>query len=282
MRGDLPNSSLWLGRISRRLPSVSSTGAWLLGGAVLAVSVLLRLALDLLAPQTLPPYITLYPAIVIAAFIGGIRLGIAAVLASAAIAWTLWIDPPTPDQLTPGRVATGAVFLFTGLLTALIAGAARALLDEQAAYAILRDAAAAESVHRIKNLLTIFQALSHASAGEASNVTEYRRHLDARLASLARAQDLLLASGSADLAAGDLVTAALAPFLPDRRFEIACDRGILVPADGATPVAMALYELATNSLKYGALASNDGQIRLVARHADGLNLIEWRESGLAH
>jgi Domain of unknown function (DUF4118) len=51
-------------------------------------------ALDAVAGEMLPPYITFYPAVVIAALIGGPVVGLAAAAATLLAAWYLWVPPP--------------------------------------------------------------------------------------------------------------------------------------------------------------------------------------------
>jgi two-component sensor histidine kinase len=69
----------------------------------------------------------------------------------------------------------------------------------------------------------------------------------------------------------------LAPFANPERVLIDAPR-IAISPSLATTLAMALNELATNSLKYGALAAPDGRIACVAR-VEGANLVlKWHES----
>jgi len=54
------------------------------------------------------------------------------------------------------------------------------------------------------------------------------------------------------------VRASLAPFALNPRLELSVDADVLVPSELVTPLSMALYELATNSMKYGALSTPGG------------------------
>lgn len=268
--------------IRRWLPKTGSFPAYVLALALVGVGALLRFPLDAAAGgEPLPPYITLYPMIVIAAFAGGVRVGFAAMLGSAVIAWTLWLSPPSSDDVTLLRMTTGALFLFTGSITVLAAGLARWLLDAVAASEEERARVARESVHRIKNLLVVIQSISRKISADATDPIAYRDRLDARLNALAIAQDMLLKRDGAPVMLHDLVRSALGPFLPNPRLDLREGPALIVPQTAVTPLGMALYELATNSCKYGALAKSDGHVRLESHLREGRCSLEWREIGLA-
>ena len=250
--------------------------------ALVGVGALLRFPLDALAGgQHLPPYITLYPMIVIAAFAGGVRVGFVAMLSSAIIAWILWVAPSSAGAMTPLRLTTGVLFLFTGAVTVLTAGLARLLLDTVAANETERTRAAREFVHRIKNLLAVIQSISRKISADATDTNAYRDRLDARLNALAIAQDMLLKRDGDPMLLNELIRSALGPFLPNPRLELRDGRALVAPKSAVTSLSMALYELATNSAKYGALASPTGHVRLESRLSEGRCSLEWREVGLA-
>ncbi|MGD9980668.1 MAG: sensor histidine kinase [Hyphomonadaceae bacterium] len=267
--------------VRRWLPRTGSLAAYLVALLLVAFGVLLRFPLDALSGgQPLPPYITLYPMIVIAAFAGGIRAGFVAMAASAATAWALWLAPPTASPIDPLRAATGIIFLFTGSATAVICGFARLLLDDVAANEAARARSTRESVHRIKNLLAVIQSISRKISKDAPDVAAYRERLEARLGALAVAQDILLKREWSNVALKDLLRSALGPFLPNPRLELRDTPNVIVPKQAVTQLSMALYELATNSAKYGALANPEGLVRIDTRIHDGRCALEWREVGL--
>lgn len=264
------------------LPPRGSVAAWILGAALILCGVFIRVAMETITNDPLPPYLTLYPMIVIAAFAGGVRIGLFAVLASAASAWLLWIGPPVGTALTPIRVLTGIVFLFTATITVLLSGLARILLDDAAAAQEMRARAAGEAVHRIRNLISVMQSLSRQASASVEDVAAYREQMDHRLKALAIAQDMLLQRDWGVVKLDDLVQAALGPFLPSPKIELRLGAEVAAPAAAVTGVAMALYELATNSMKYGALASPSGFVRVETCVREGRVYVEWREIGLAH
>lgn len=269
-------------RVRGWLPSAGSLPAFLFAAIVVGVAILLRVGMDELTDEPLPPYITLYPAIVIAAFAGGVRVGFFAVAASGLAAWLLWIGPAQAGAINAVRVITGALYLFTAIVTIFVGGLARMLLDQSHANEEIRARSARESVHRIKNLLAVTQSISRKIAAQAPDVKTYRDQLDLRLRSLAIAQDVLLKRDWAEVRLRDLVHSTLGPFLPNPRLEPRLQDDAPVPSAAVASLSMALYELATNSMKYGALASPDGLVRLESRTHEDTITLDWREVGLAH
>ncbi len=144
---------------------------------------------------------------------------------------------------------------------------------------------AGEMSHRVKNLLAIATSLTHLSSRSADTVKDMTRDLIERLTALGRAHDLVRplpgAEGKAALF-GDLLTILLAPYDDGEAF---VDRiRVAVPRMGvgeatATTLAMVIHELATNSVKHGALSTSHGTLD-VAGAVDGEYLVvTWAEDG---
>ncbi len=105
--------------------------------------------------------------------------------------------------------------------------------------------------HRIKNSYAVSAGLVRAAGRNADSIEALVRDCADRFASLGRAQDLIIGEHeTTDL--GNVVAAVLKPFACDGNCGIDGPR-ITLAAAQVTPLALLLHELATNSIKYGAL-----------------------------
>jgi len=121
---------------------------------------------------------------------------------------------------------------------------------------------------QMQGLLVIVRSLVRRMAESSASVEDFAAHLEGRLGALARMQGFLSRAPDAPVNLEELVRAELlAQSIPDAQFEIQGPR-ILLTAKEAGTLALALHELTTNSIKFGALASPAGQLH-----------IEWMRSG---
>jgi two-component sensor histidine kinase len=99
---------------------------------------------------------------------------------------------------------------------------------------------------------------------------------------LGKAHDLLLQSKWSGAKLAELIHTAIEPFGSDdvRRFAVR-ETEIEVGPAAVLPLMMALNELCTNAVKYGALSNNAGQVEIVpAFDADARRLsLTWTERG---
>jgi two-component sensor histidine kinase len=144
---------------------------------------------------------------------------------------------------------------------------------------------AGEMSHRVKNLLALASGLTHISARSTTTASELAKVLTERLSALGRAHDLVRPlPGNQGKAAilGDLLTILLAPYEDMGAFSSRIRIGVPRMGVGegpATTVALIIHELATNSLKYGALSVETGTLD-VSGGTDGTVLsIVWTERG---
>ena len=170
-------------------------------------------------------------------------------------------------QVSPVRDGQGEVFA--------ILSVSRDVTEHHHAMESL-DTIAHEMRHRLRNAFAVSGAIALASAREEAEHGEFAEALAQRLNSLSAVQGSLIDPG-----AGELLPALVA------RIVQAYDReATLVRCDGLPPIALGeqavrllalvLGELATNSLKHGALR-RDLPVTLSGEHRDGVLLLDWRE-----
>jgi PAS domain S-box-containing protein len=137
-----------------------------------------------------------------------------------------------------------------------------------------------EIKHRVKNTLGTVQSIASQTFRKAP--PEERDAFSARLRTLAEAHDLLTSRNWERALVGDVIDRALAPFRLRRaqQFRVGGDE-VWVDAGKSVLLCLAIHELATNALKYGALTMDTGHVDIDWKLDDDtrrLRLI-WRESG---
>lgn len=144
---------------------------------------------------------------------------------------------------------------------------------------------AGEMSHRVKNLLAIASGLTSITSRNASSIEDMARQLTNRLTALGRAHDLvrpLPGHGKKDALLGDLLSVLLAPYDDlgafSGRIRVSVPR-MGVGEGAATTLALILHELATNSLKYGALSSDTGTLDVSSADQEDQVVVVWTESG---
>src|SRR5262245_2196452 len=138
---------------------------------------------------------------------------------------------------------------------------------------------AREVDHRSKNLLAMVQATVHLSKAETA--AELKATIAGRLQALANAHALLSQSRWKGADLRRLIEEELAPYRQDGepRAYIKGPNLILEPAM-AQAIAIALHELATNAVKYGALSATSGRLSVEWQCTAGGGLIlRWAETG---
>jgi PAS domain S-box-containing protein len=145
-----------------------------------------------------------------------------------------------------------------------------------------------EARHRLKNLVTIIDALAKNSRRKniAPNpdLDAFVKRFLGRLHALGAAADLVLAGQHQSVDLDAMIRATLEPFMEENadRFRIAGPALQLSEPTGGS-LALAVHELATNAIKYGALSTPDGTVSInwaFAPVTDGDRVtIEWKEHG---
>jgi two-component sensor histidine kinase len=138
--------------------------------------------------------------------------------------------------------------------------------------------------HRVKNTLATVQALVGATGRSTGSFDEFYRSFSNRIASLAKTHNLLTEDYWQTAPLREIVLNELKPFAESRvpRFML-LGPPVELSADLAVPVGMALHELTTNAIQYGALSARGGyvEIRWDIVEVEGVRKLrlEWRDHG---
>ena len=138
--------------------------------------------------------------------------------------------------------------------------------------------------HRVKNTLASVQALVGATGRSTGSFDEFYHSFSNRITAMARTHNLLTEDYWQTAPLREIARGELKPFAESRqpRFML-IGPPVELSADLAVPVGMALHELTTNAVRYGALSVPGGYVEVrwsVAEGQDARKLhLEWRERG---
>jgi PAS domain S-box-containing protein len=138
----------------------------------------------------------------------------------------------------------------------------------------------AELNHRVKNTLALVQALAHQTF-KGQGVDTAVQTFSGRLAALAAAHSILTRAKWDSAKVKDVAGVVLRPLVGNEQERIRLSGGDeSVPPQLAVSVAMALHELGTNAVKYGALSDPHGRVDVewsIAEHSEPRLHLRWRE-----
>ena len=144
-----------------------------------------------------------------------------------------------------------------------------------------------ELLHRTRNLLAVVQAIASQTRRKSASVAEFGREFASRLRALSRVQNLLSHIDEQDVDLRSLVEAELHAHGDGDTATDKIEIGgppVALPATSAQALGLAIHELATNAVKYGALAQPEGKLKVSwnveTREAERRVVFEWTESGV--
>ena len=143
-----------------------------------------------------------------------------------------------------------------------------------------RKLLARELNHRVKNSLATVQSIVTRTFASSSSLDEAKSTVFGRIGAMAGAQDVLTMAGwsSADLRS--VISEALKPF-KDANIRIGGPR-VVLNEHAVSALSLAIYELATNASRYGALSTPDGSVTIhweIERDRPRVLKFYWSEMG---
>ncbi|NBW74885.1 MAG: hypothetical protein EBR34_03715 [Sphingomonadaceae bacterium] len=240
-------------------------------GIATAVRWMLGSAADLV------PFVTYYPAIVICTLLAGWRAGVASMFVAITAVNVVFLDHSFGATENWKSAAMLALFMVScGLLVAI----AQALRTTVARLQTATDRAEylnQELLHRVRNSLTVVNSL--AALTFDAEPTNFSAVFSKRMSALAGGLELLSRQGGELCDLRETVDQACRPFIHEDRIRIAGPSAML-PADSCIPLVLAIHELCTNAVKYGAFSVPDGSvtIELITDSGHGAGL-RWQEDG---
>jgi two-component sensor histidine kinase len=120
-----------------------------------------------------------------------------------------------------------------------------------------------ELAHRSKNLLAVVQSLANQSGKNAVSVDEFKRRFFGRLHSLSRAHEILSDHNWRGAGLRELIRSQVLMYAGDAVERIRYEGPpVYLRPNAAQHVGLALHELTTNALKYGALRGTEGEVEI--------------------
>lgn len=152
--------------------------------------------------------------------------------------------------------------------------AQRALADSARRQQLLIE----ELNHRVKNTLAVVQALARQTFGHEVASAAQHDTFSRRLVALARAHDALTQTHWDHATLADVIAGSVDSCGVSDQVQAGGPQVLLDPRAAVT-FALALHELCTNAIKYGALSRRNGIVTIVWEWSEGQLHFVWTEAG---
>ncbi|UFZ05372.1 PAS domain S-box protein [Bradyrhizobium ontarionense] len=143
-----------------------------------------------------------------------------------------------------------------------------------------------ELQHRVRNMLAVIRSIVRRTGDSSTSVEDFASHLEGRITALARIQAAVTRNPLAGFDLAELIADELraGAAREDRQFSLS-GPALRIKAKTAESLGLAMHELATNALKYGALTVPRGFIKIEWRlddsEASTWLVIDWTETGMS-
>jgi two-component sensor histidine kinase len=220
------------------------------------------------------PFATFLPAVVLAAIFLDWRYPAITAALSIVIAHRLF-GATIPTQTVPALVLFVA-FSLTALFMIIVGFVLRRTIFELDQQSQRFQAYNAELQHRAKNALQIVRALA-SRAAKAPDPVEFYEAFAGRMDLLVKANELLGIGMMRQCELSEVTQLAMKPF-PAAAIR-ASGPAARITEEAGMPLMMALHELGTNALKYGALSIDSGTVEITWTVQNDEIHLAWRERG---
>ncbi len=241
--------------------TVATLARWLLGAAANPV-----------------PFVTYFPAIVVCALLAGWRAGMASILASITVVNFLFLKPTMTITADWQAIAMMVLFVLSCGLLVAIAQTLRTTVTRLQAATERAEYLNQELLHRVRNSLTVVNSL--ASLTYQADPANFIAVFSKRMSALAGGLEILSQQERQQCDFHEAINRACLPFRDGDRIALCGVSGPL-PHQACVPLMLAIHELCTNAVKYGALSSDVGTVRIDTNWdiAQCEAQLVWQETG---
>jgi two-component sensor histidine kinase len=256
------------------------------------------------------PFVTFSPAVIITTLIGGLGAGLFCVALSAASAAFFLLPPQWSFSVeSAADVVEFFVFIFEALFYVVLITGIRLSLEQyrelsrnleqrvEERSAALRESqdrlisVVAELQHRTRNLISVVGTIARGTLRSSKTFDDFSSTFQDRLEVLGRAQGLLFRTHEGGRVTFDeLINTELAAQCVQVKeggpVTLDGPKGVPLRSRMVQSLAMALHELMTNALKYGALKQPNGRLTVrwrqdtLSKNGKPWLHLDWKESGV--
>jgi two-component sensor histidine kinase len=141
-----------------------------------------------------------------------------------------------------------------------------------------------ELVHRTKNIMTLIQAMMRQLARRETSMPEFQRAIGERMQGLGKSIEMLAQEQWSGVPITRVISLHMETFAETRDRVRTSGPEFTLRSEAVQNLGLVLHELATNSVKYGALSVPEGEVQiqwndLAGEEGERLIRIEWKETG---
>jgi two-component sensor histidine kinase len=260
-------------------PSTSRAIAYGLG--LIAAPTIIRIMIDPVISGL--AFVTYFPFVLVAALFMSWGQAMAVTLASAMLANYLFMEPRFTLFATQSDTIGSIFFIIASSMIVAVGETLRRAVRELEQSRTREAHLNRELQHRVKNTLAVVQGLATQTFRSVSGAGEPLDKLHGRIRALSEANEILRHGQWEECRLPELALRALEPFNTKGALDLVGPECSL-PEESCVPLVLALHELATNAVKYGALSTEKGSVLLswgtVGERAGKTGLhMRWQESG---